>query len=215
MGSEERVIGISMGTRARRRKLVVVCYALLVLVPFGVWLGTGNLGGVTMTAVYGAIAINGLAFGGLRGFFGTARGLVKPFANTPPREPGMQEELIRLRLERWNRYLRLDDTSWRNDERELRRRDAVHYRAYQPLAAAMAVVVLIAQWSLYRPAWLPATVLPVALYGLALPTAILAITLPQAIILWTEPDMVGPEDSNVKELAFQEIGKAFEAKSKA
>jgi hypothetical protein len=189
MAAEERVLGIAMGGRSRRRKLVAICYSILVLVPGAVWLGSHSLSWVTMTAIYGAIAINGFAFGGLRGFFGSS-GLVKPFANTPPREPGAREELIRLRL---HRYLRLDDTSWRNDERELRRRDAVHYRAYQPLAAAMAVVVLIAEWSLHRPSWLPANVLSVALYAIALPSAILAITLPQAIILWTEPDMVGPD----------------------
>jgi len=210
---DNRVLGVSMNTRSSRRKLVLICYTLLGLASAGSWLGSHSLTWVTMTAVYGAIAINGLAFGGL-GFFGR-RGLVKPFANTPPREPGVQEELIRIRLERVERYLRMDDTSWRNDERELRRRDAVHYRAYQPLCAAMAIIVMLAQCSLHHPSWVSPSVASVAIYVIALPVTVLAVTLPQAIILWTEPDLVEPEDAGTREPQLPGIGEAFGANSKA
>jgi hypothetical protein len=186
------------------------------LVPAVTWLVTGDATAVTVAAILGALGVNALVFGGTSGF--QRPGLIKPFRDVAPPADTVSDSLVGLGLYRFGQlpfHAWKDIDAWRNDERELRRRDAAHYLAYQPLTAAMAVMFAIAGLALHRPSWIPATALSLALYALALPMTVLAATLPQAIILWTEPDLVELEDAETKEPVLPEIGSAFGANSKA
>ncbi len=82
-----------------------------------------------------------------------------------------------------------DDESWRNDERELARRDLAHYRAYQPVTFAVILLVVLSAAANRPWTWLSSTVLAQVNFGVALVTMVMAVTLPAAIILWTEPDI--------------------------
>lgn len=198
MAADKKVLGLAIDTQGRRRGLVVASYGFLLAVMTLAWIVSRSVSSVTVWTVYATIAVNALALGGYSTF--TRHGLVKPFANKPPREQTLQNELLGLKLEELTHLQimrRTDEDSWKNDERELARRDAVHYRAYQVLVLAMAVIMLIAEWSLHRPAWLSAAILPVLLYAIALPSVLMAVTLPQAIVLWTEPDL--PESDSPEE----------------
>ncbi len=196
MTAHSKVFGISIHTQRRRRALVLLCYAFLLLVPAVAWQLDRSTRSITACTIYATVAVNALAFGG----YGSYRrfGLVKGFNNQPPRESSVQSQLISIHLEQLT-HLPLtrtpSDQSWQNDEREISRRDAVHFRAYQPLTLTLAVIVLLADWSLHRPVWLPEKLLPILLYSVSLPAVILAFTLPQAIILWSEPDLNEPDST--------------------
>ncbi len=85
-----------------------------------------------------------------------------------------------------------DSALWKNDERELSRRDRAHYQAFQPLSVVWLVALLLAAWALHPPRFLPLNAILSLLFVLALVASILTITLPAAIILWNEPDMESP-----------------------
>ena len=63
-------------------------------------------------------------------------GLIKPFPNKPPRPEPVMVDAIRLQLAPMTAGTP-DESSWRNDERELSRRDRAHYQAYQVVGGAV------------------------------------------------------------------------------
>ena len=187
------VLGIPMQERSARRKLVVVVYAVLLLFCVGsiVFARSAPIGySWTIWVTMGAAM---LIFGGVGGL-GGRYGLIKPFPNKPPRPGPVMVDAIRLQLAPMTAGTP-DESLWRNDERELSRRDRAHYRAYPVVAGAFPVVLLLAAFGLkvaqgsLQLAWLTATTVLQSIFALALLETVLAMTVPAAIILWTEPDM--------------------------
>ena len=176
-----KVLGIPMQRQSARRRLVVVVYAVLaMLCSLNVW-GGHNLG--FWPGLYAGMFVGVFIFGG-RGRYG----LIKSFVNTSPRPEPPMMDLVRLHL-RPETAGTPDPSTWRNDERELSRRDLAHYRAYQPMTIAMTVILVLAAMTLHPTHWIPIPLLQNLLFAVALYATVLAITLPSAIILWTEPDV--------------------------
>jgi hypothetical protein len=174
---------IDMAPRAHRRTLVILIYSTLAALMAGAclldrWRATG------FYLVLATFLMNRLFLGGYN--FG---GLVKPFNGKPPRRSEVPPPFLLLAL----RVYRPEpgENEYRNDERELARRDRAHYQAYQALTMGLALMWLLADWRLYAPrlvAWLPGGA-DLAIYGLILAGILLSLTLPQVILLWSEPDM--------------------------
>jgi hypothetical protein len=133
---------------------------------------------------FAAMAVNLRIFGG----YGTA-GLIKPFTGKGPRNGPMPSNLIELELRAAGNLPAPDRSEYRNDERELERRDRVHYQAYQWMVGLLGCIWLLSTWQMHPPRFVRPDLLPILLYALVLPAMVLAVTLPQAILLWTEPDM--------------------------
>jgi len=187
-----KILGIPMRRRSARRRLVVVAYTLLLLLcgsTFVVHLVYGENALLPYSlAIYGSMAVGIFVFGGNSGF-GGRWGLIKPFANKPPRAEPPMVTLVKLQLQPES-LLQADDSGWRNDERELDRRDRAHYLAYQAVGVGVVVMLALAFWALEpRQHLIPAKVLQDMLFLVALITSVLVMTLPAAIILWTEPDI--------------------------
>lgn len=177
------VLGFNMERQSARRRLVVIVYGLLGLSLAGCWF----IDRLHVSAFYLYLVVVLFVNQRILGGYG-ARGLLKPFHGKGPRNQPMPSNLMELELYRYGNLDRGSDEDYRNDERELARRDRVHYQAYQGICALLALMWLLASWGLHPPRFLPAGLLPVALYCVAMPAVLLAITLPQAILLWTEPD---------------------------
>jgi hypothetical protein len=97
--------------------------------------------------------------------------------------------LVKLQLQP-EALLQADESAWRNDERELERRDRAHYQAYQAVGMGVALMLLLGFWGLEpRHPLMPPRVLQNVLFFVALLTTVMYVTLPAAIILWNEPDM--------------------------
>lgn len=178
-----RLFGHDMSRQATRRRLVVSAYALLAVLVAAGW----RLDRFHSTGAYvyfTAYFISYFVFGG----YGSS-GLIKPFNGKGPRVQPMPSNLVELQLRATGALEHPDPDEYRNDERELARRDRVHYQAYQGICGLLALIWFLAMWELHPPHFLPAGLLPILLYLLALPGVLLAITLPQAILLWTEPDL--------------------------
>jgi len=192
-GSSYRVFGIPMELQTARRKLVVGVYAVLFMFCVGsiVFARTAPIG--YSWTIYATMAAAMLVFGGVGGL-GSRYGLIKPFPNKPPRQEPVMVDAIRLQLAPMTAGTP-DESSWRNDERELSRRDRAHYRAYPVVAGAFPVVLLLAEVGLkvaqgsLQLAWLTTTTLLQSIFSVALLETVLAMTLPAAIILWNEPDI--------------------------
>jgi hypothetical protein len=188
-----KVLGIPMEQQRARRKLVVAVYAVLLLFCVGsiVFARTEPL--LYGWTIYATLAAAMLVFGGVGGL-GGRYGLIKPFPNKPPRPEPVMVDVIRLQLAPMTAGTP-DESSWRNDEPELSRRDRAHYRAYQVVASAFPVVLLLAALGLkvaqgsLQLAWLTTTTMLQLIFAVALLETVLAMTLPAAIILWNEPDM--------------------------
>jgi hypothetical protein len=177
------ILGFNMDRQSVRRRLVVAVYALLALLVASGWV----LDHLRSTAAYifwAAFFINYFVLGG----YGP-EGLVRPFTGTGFRHRPIPSSLVELELYAAGN-LEKTPSDYRNDERELQRRDRVHYQAYQALCVLLAGIWLIAVWTLHPPRFIPAGLLPFLLYLIVFPATLLAITLPQAIILWTEPDLI-------------------------
>jgi hypothetical protein len=192
MATSYKILGIPMQRRNARRRLVVVAYTLLLLLcgsTFVVHLIYGENALLPYSlAIYGSMAVGIFVFGGTGGF-GGRWGLIKPFANKPPRPEPPMVTLVKLQLQPES-LLQADDLGWRNDERELDRRDRAHYQAYQAVGVGVVVMLALAFWALEpRQHLVPAKVLQDMLFLVALITTVLVMTLPAAIILWTEPDI--------------------------
>jgi hypothetical protein len=183
------IFGFSMRTRRARRRLVVITYVGLSLVCAAA-VGFSRVNPVSSQyAVWAALLVGIFLFGGQGRF-----GLVKPFLNKPPREgPDPVERLVFSEPVLLSLLppaaLPTGVAEWKNDERELARRDRAHYDAYQPIGLALVLLLLLASWSLHRPSWLGLEAMLTAMYLVALVATMLVFTLPSAIILWSEPDL--------------------------
>ena len=178
--------GIPMERRTTRRKLVVLTYIVLAIVCGVVsWFARSFPAGVSY-ATYVALGVGMFVFGGQG-----SRGLVKAFRNKPPRPDPVERlvfaEPVLLALNPLP--LPRPDSSWQNDERELARRDAAHYKAYQPLSLLFLVLMYLTSLAVHPPHWLSLETILAVNFIVALSATMLALTLPSAIILWTEPDM--------------------------
>lgn len=171
-----------MEKRTARRRLVVAVYAGLALMIAGGWF-LDHLRTSGFYVYWAAILINWRVFGG----YGNS-GLIKPFSGRAPRQSG-PSSLLELELYRYGNLAGPDEAKYRNDEREVLRRDRVHYQAYQWIIVLLAVIWLLATWQNDPPRFLSAGMMAMMLYLVIVPVIVLAITLPQAILLWTEPDV--------------------------
>lgn len=186
------VFGIPMFKQQSRRQLVVAMYVFLGAVCITNILTMPYFHAGFSYVFWATLLISSLIFGG-GGRFGNRHGLLKPFTNKPPRPESLQAELIRIRLQ--PQSVAPQDTNWRNDERELARRDNAHYRAYAVPLLLITPIVLLSAWS-FAPErqkllfWLTDVQLHQLTFGLAEIALLLGLTLPSATILWTEPDIL-------------------------
>jgi hypothetical protein len=177
---------INMGSRRRRRALVVLVYLLLsgTLASAILW-APWTLGNAGVFLLLVAL-VNRLVFGGL-----TTRGLVQPFS--PDLRPiwFKDDPPPSSAIDRWFWRRSPSRKDLQTDERDERRRDRAHYLAYRVLAClTMTIWLLFAtvrEGPILETSGLPFNFALLA----ALAVAMLAMTLPQAILLWTEPDMEG------------------------
>jgi hypothetical protein len=178
------VFGVSMQRQRTRRKLVVTVYALLLVLCAVSIAGATRYSLLYVYVCYAAMAVGMFVFGGMG-----QKGLLKGFENKPPRTQQMPLlEVERLRL--LPKAEGEQDLSWKNDERELSRRNLAHYKAYQIVGLGGPIILLLAAWALFpKQHLLSVTTILVMIFGLAEMLTILMVTLPAAIILWTEPDI--------------------------
>ncbi len=191
MTTSYKVLGVPMQRQSARRKLVVITYAVLAILCGSTFVLHFVYGQNALLpysfALYGALAVGIFIFGGIAGP-GGRWGLIKPFANKPPRADLPMVTLVKLNLQPLSAGTP-DESTWRNDERELGVRDHAHYQAYQAVFIGVLVILLLAFLSVKPSHIVSAVVLLNLLFMAALVTMVLAITLPSAIILWTEPDV--------------------------
>ena len=145
-----QVFGVNMAPRANRRWLVAVVYTIF-LAAWVFLVLNPLLSGLPLLLL--ATVVNGLVLGG----YGRA-GLIKPF--------GTQQFLCK-----WGPV---------NDERELHRRDRMHFYAYR----WVVILMVLGYFMTVRPFDHGQVGRALLLLGL-----VLGLTLPQALLLWTEPDV--------------------------
>lgn len=184
--SNFKVFGIPMQRRIARRRLVVFVYLGLVIVcGFTLWV-TRSQPSAYIWPLYAGIAAASFVFGGQGRY-----GLIKSFVNKPPRPEPPIVDLVKLHLQPEALFAE-DISTWKNDERELSRRDLAHYRAYQPLMLVPVVLLMLSSWAQRPPHWVSAAILLQLIFAVSMFSTVLVVTLPSAIILWTEPDMETP-----------------------
>ena len=146
------VFGINMARRSNRRWLVAATYLSLL----GMWAFIEKQGGTNgIPLILMATILNGLILGG----YGR-RGLIKPFITcTPFGSPAPSH----------------------NDERDLQRRDRVHFNVYRFVVALALLGYALGGRPFQQDPQLGRTVVLFAV--------ILGLTLPQALLLWNEPDV--------------------------
>jgi hypothetical protein len=184
-----KVLGIPMQRQSARRKLVVVGYAVLATFCAGsiVFAQTEPL--LYSWTIYATMAVAFFLFGGTGRY-----GLIKPFPNKPPPPEPLMVDMVRLQLAPLTAGTP-DESGWRNDERELSRRDLAHYKAFQVTGVVLMVLLLVSVFGLRttlglrHPEWLTAGLALNLIFALALMGSVLVVTLPAAIILWSEPDI--------------------------
>lgn len=179
------VLGMNMERQRSRRRLVIAMYAFFGLLILGGW----KLDHLHETGIYvyfAAMAVNWRILGG----YGT-EGLIKPFTGKGPRNQPMPSNLVELELRATGNLQGRERSEYRNDEREVERRDRVHYQAYQWMVGLLGCIWLFSTWQMHPPRFVRPELLPFLLYAVVLPAIVLAVTLPQAILLWTEPDVEG------------------------
>jgi hypothetical protein len=183
------VLGYNMERQTSRRRLVVAVYAILiVLIAIGWFVDRLKVSGYYL--YFAALFLNWRVLGG----YGT-EGLVKPFTGKGPSNQPMPSDLTELQLYAAGNLVSGFPNEYRNDERELQRRDRVHYQADQWICGLLAIIWFFSNWELHPPHFVPAGLLPILLTLFVLPAILLAITLPQAILLWTEPDILPDSDA--------------------
>ena len=145
-----QVFGVNMAPRVNRRWLVGIVYAIF-LAAWVFFVFNPLMSGLPLLLL--ATVVNSLILGG----YGRL-GLIKPFGT------------LRL-LCPWGPV---------NDERELHRRDRMHFYAYRWIV----VLMVLGYFMTARP-------FDHGLVGRALLLGglVLGLTLPQALLLWTEPDV--------------------------
>ena len=144
-------LGMNMAPRANRRWLVAVTYLSLMAV-FTVICAQGGDHAIILILL--ATIINGLILGG----YGRG-GLIKPFVTRTPLG---------------------SSAPWHNDERELHRRDRMHFYAYRFVVALLLLGYVLGGDPFHYPQMSRAIILGGVVLGL---------TLPQALLLWMEPDV--------------------------
>jgi hypothetical protein len=183
------VLGISMQRQSARRKLVVMVYIVL-----GAFCAASMIFARTEPLFYGwtiyaTMAVAFFVFGGTGRY-----GLIKPFPNKAPRPEPVMVDVIRLQLDPLSAGTP-DESSWKNDERELSRRNLAHYQAFQVVGIAVFVMLVVSTFGLRsamglrHAEWLTVTLALNVIYVTALIGSMLVVTLPAAIILWNEPDI--------------------------
>jgi len=187
-----KVLGIPMQRQRARRRLVVAVYAVLAMLCGSTFIAHFVFGVDALlpydVAIFGSMAVGGFVFGG-NGWFGGRWGLIKPFANQPPRSEAPMVTMVKLQLDPESLFVS-NESRWKNDERELDRRDRAHYQAYQAVGVGVAVMMLLTFWAVMpKQRVVSADALQNLLFVAALVTMVLVVTLPSAIILWTEPDV--------------------------
>jgi hypothetical protein len=179
-----KVLGIPMQRQKSRRQLVVWTYVVLGLICAVVGATAQTYPLLYAYAIYPAMAVGMFVFGGTG-----QRGLLKGFANKPPRPDPPQIEIIKLHLAP-ETLVSSDESTWKNDERELSRRDRAHYEAYKVIGLCPVLMLLLAAFALKpKHPFLSDTTWLLMIFGLAEVMTVLMVTLPAAIILWTEPDI--------------------------
>jgi len=157
MRDRMRLLGMNMTRRSNRRWVVAVTYAALLALGAIVWTLSGNRGearAFTLLLLVASLLVNGIIFGGYGCW-----GLIRPFNTNKPFGFG---------------------TPSHNDERDLRRRDRMHFYAYR-----IVVSLFLLGYFLGRDLFQHPQVGNALLVG----ALVLGLTLPQALLLWIEPDM--------------------------
>jgi hypothetical protein len=178
-----------MQRQSARRKLVVAAYALLAAFCVSSIVYARSEPLFYSWTIYATMAVAFFLFGGTGRY-----GLIKPFPNKPPRPEPVMVEMVRLQLEPLAAGT-ADESRWKNDERELSRRDLAHYKAYQVTAVILVVLLGVSAFGLraveglQHLEWLTVSLALNLMFAIALAGCVLALTLPAAIILWTEPDI--------------------------
>jgi hypothetical protein len=192
------LFGIPMQQRRTRRRLVMVAYTAIAIVC-GLTVAFIRVAPYLYSyAIWATLAFMFVVFG-----WQGRGGLIKPFPNKPPRPEPTMVTLAELQL-RPKRPFADDTSAWRNDERELARRDLAHYHAYQPVAVGIVVLLVLTAIANHPWPWMSAAVLAQVSYAVALVVTVMAFTLPAAIILWTEPDI----ETNLRNLRRRERGES-------
>jgi hypothetical protein len=167
-----KIFGISMVSRERRRRLVVLCYtalSLLILLDFIVSSSEARFM-LVLFAMFAGICIKFVIFNRL------AKDAVLPMVDIRPISLGLSHNAL----------------SYKNrlpDERQVAVRNAAYYRAYRVIAQYFFLIMPVASLIVAK----EATLKEVLFAFVALSFIVLFFTLPQAIILWTEPDI--PEEA--------------------
>jgi len=155
MRDRMRLLGLKMTRRSNRRWVVAVTYAVLLASGVALWtLGRGDAWTFPILLLVTSLFVNGVIFGGYGCW-----GLIRPFNTNKPFGFGIPS---------------------RNDERDLRRRDLMHFYAYRVVVSLVVLGYFLGRDSFGHP-----QIGNVLLLG----ALILGLTLPQALLLWIEPDM--------------------------
>jgi hypothetical protein len=170
---------IDMTSQARRRRFIVLFYAAFAVLEALAWLWSPNGSEATTVMLVFTFLLGPLLGGYLshsQNVRSEDRGLVKPFEGN---------QLLRLSQRGWLKIS--DPKEFRNDERDLTRRDRAHYRAYGVLAGIITVALILFDPPVYHA--IPAVTEQRIVFALLQAGYLLAFTLPAAIIIWTEPDL--------------------------
>lgn len=187
---------LNMARRVNRRMLVALVFAGYAALMGCSWLiDHWRFSSVFLVLI--PSIVNGLILGG----YGlSVRGMVKPFlANDILEYYARNPRSLWLQSSQRRTQTIVDLESRRSDERELHRRDSVHWVAYRCLGGVGMAIFLVAYLQNNPPPMMkhfpaiPASAFERPLYGLILAAFILFTSLPQAILLWTEPDMEEPQ----------------------
>lgn len=177
------LFGIPMQQRRTRRRLVILAYVALAIIC-GLTVAFIRVAPYLYSyAIWATMAFVFMIFG-----WQGRGGLIKPFQNKPPRPEPPMVTLIELQLAPKRLLARYPEV-WRNDERELARRDLAHYQAYQPVGVGVAILLVLSSIANHPWSWISPAVLAQVNFAVALVTSVMAMTLPAAIILWNEPDI--------------------------
>jgi hypothetical protein len=190
-----------MASRTRRRRLVLIFYAAYAALITASWLIDPSGYGAAFMTIEFTIFAGPLLGGYLCGWFKPFNvGLVNPFGGN---------EILRYSAKKSRSALsklffpEAGFPGIRNDERELNRRDHVHFLAYRVISGIVMLAFLIEfmdspyssheTWTLCSLLGISVIAVHRAICLLLQAGYILALTLPPAIILWTEPDMEAEE----------------------
>lgn len=155
MRDRMRLLGLNMTRRSNRRWVVAVTYAALLASWAILWtMGRGEALTFPFLLLVTSLFVNGVIFGGYGCW-----GLIRPFNTNKPFGFG---------------------TPSHNDERDLRRRDRMHFYAYRIVVSLVVLGYFLGRTSFGHPQVGNALIVGALILGL---------TLPQALLLWIEPDM--------------------------